>query len=158
VSYFGVVKKVYDNKTKGGPNKKDPSKIDPPKPYWGVLLDTDDKGAVVMNLWDCTMAGHRSAKGEDPLCDVHDFIDKRVMFDAKVGAEKPDGSGCYPSSIILIQLAEEEMPTGASKPLDGLLADDARSAKVEAAVGITQHLEAAQRHLGAAIELAKAIT
>lgn len=146
MAYFGTLKKVYDNQTKK----------EPPKPYWGVVIDTEQRGEVTFNLWDGTFAGRKSAKGEDPSCDVHDFINKRVLFEAEPGNEKPDGSGRYPSTIKLIQLDESATPTGASKPPIGtLLADDGRDAKVEAAQGIAQHLEAAQRHLGAALELAR---
>jgi hypothetical protein len=141
MSYRGTLLGVTDKETK----------TEPKKIYWAVEIETEEKGRVVFNLWDHAFAGLPGKDGEEPLGDVHAMIGKAVVFDAKVGTFKTDKGGNdtlerWPSSLVMVQESiVQDTP------------DEARSPKAEAAMGITQHLEAAQRHLGAALELARKV-
>ena len=142
MSYRGIILSVTDKESKTEPKKK----------YWAVEIDTEAKGRAVFTLWDYAFAGLAGKDGEEPLCDVHNLIGKVVVFDAKVGNFKTDKNGDatierWPSTLLMVQEScVQEAPL-----------DEARSPKAEAAMGIAQHLEAAQRHIGAALELARGI-
>ena len=90
--YFGTLTKVYDNET-----KKDG------KPYWTLVINTDAKGEVKFNLWDTAYAGLFGAKGEPAICDVHDLIDKRVVFTMRPGKVKNEETGeRWPGTVEMI--------------------------------------------------------
>jgi len=83
------------------------------------------------------------ADKENPALVVFEFeLSKDGKF-KNVTAIRPDGE-------------KWEMPVASNQETDSL-PEEARSPKAEAAMGITQHLEAAQRHLGAALELARMV-
>lgn len=80
------------------------------KPRWYLDIDTDEKGSVVFQMWDKTYAGLAS-KEHEALCDVNEWVGKRVVFQAKKGSPKSnDPQDLWPPTIHLISL-EEEQPT-----------------------------------------------
>jgi len=136
------VKKVWDNSGRKGP-------------YWAVLIETEERGPVKFNLFDGAFAGKPSKDHDGPTCDVHDLIDQRVVFGAELGAEKKGEDGQptgerWPSTLTLVMPEADRV--AAPEPL---VNDEARSEEVEALMGIAAHLEAASRHIGAAMELAR---
>ena len=96
--YQGTLRKVYDNETKSG------------KLNWSVIIDTDEKGDVKFSLWNKRFAGIKPDDGAEIECDLHDFVGKRVVFDATPGKVKDEETGDrWPSTIDMIRL-EEPMP------------------------------------------------
>jgi hypothetical protein len=82
------------------------------------------------------------ADKESPALVVFEFETSKDGQFKNVTAIRPDGE-------------KWEMPTISNQEQDP--PEEPRADKAEAAMGIAQHLEAAQRHLGAALELARAI-
>ena len=57
---------------------------------WGVLIDTEEKGETWLTIWDRKFAGQDSAEHK-AVCDVHDLVGERVVFEAKRGNLKDKG-------------------------------------------------------------------
>ena len=57
---------------------------------WGVLIDTEEKGETWLTIWDRKFAGQDSAEHK-AVCDCHDFVGERVVFEATRGNLKDKG-------------------------------------------------------------------
>jgi len=96
MSHRGTLREVDDRTSKKGQN------------YWTVLIDTEAKGEVRFNLWKHEYAGLPDSDGNAPVCDIHELIDREVIFDATEGKIKDEATGeRWPSTITLIQVAAE---------------------------------------------------
>jgi hypothetical protein len=132
VSYFGTILDVQDGTSKDGT-----------KHWVDVNIDTELKGATEFRLWDTVFAGKPGQDGEEPLCDVHQMIGQRVIFDCQPGKPRLDKDGNetgehWPATLTMIGPAEETVnapPLGSKDPardLDGeavmILVEGMRSA------------------------------
>lgn len=140
--------KGYLRLTKDGTTKKG-------GPFVSLLISKDlaDKKGEWYSVFDAWWFGgtaeHPSkydirnrADKENPALVVFEYETSKDGQFKNVTAIRPDGE-------------KWEMPVASNQ--EAPPADEARAPKAEAAMGIAQHLEAAQRHLGAALELARAI-
>jgi hypothetical protein len=126
------------------------------QPFVSALIvkdPADTTGGDWYSIFDAWWFGGTSARPS--RYDIRNRADKEnpalVVFEFEVSKD-----GKYKSITAIRPDGEKwEMPTVSNQEQDP--PDEARSPKAEAAMGITQHLEAAQRHLGAALELARKV-
>ena len=82
----GLLKKVWDNEKN-----------------FGLVIEVDDHGEHKFNLWKWELAGKPSESNPEPICDCHEFVDKRIVYTAKRGGLKdksgPDDGDRWPSTI-----------------------------------------------------------
>lgn len=143
MSRSGVLRKIFDNEKKNG------------QKYWALIIE-ENGSSVKVNLFDSVFAGLPGKNGEEAICDIHTMEGQTVIFDAEAGKPKEDGSGeHWPDTIKMIgpsivqhEPAEEPLP---------IQHNNGRSANIEAAMAVSQHLNAARTHIAAAEEELKKV-
>lgn len=144
MSYAGTILDVQDKTSKDGS-----------KHYWTVEIDTEAKGPTTFTLWDTVFAGKPGKDHEEPICDVHEMIGQRVVFDCQPGKAKVDKDGNetgehWPATLTMI---------GASlaPSLERASADPARDLSREALLVLVESIRQAGRALGGAADVAEKI-
>jgi hypothetical protein len=107
---------------------------------WALVIDVDEHGEHKLNLWNKRFAGIDS-KENPVVCDVHDFVGKRIVYTAKAGKPKEDGTDDrWPSTIEEIAL-EGEQP---EKSIREMAEDIAKREEQDAALAAKITREASQ--------------
>jgi len=134
--YTGTLGRVFKNEIQSGKRAGEP--------YWSVEIDTDAKGPVKFLCFSTSVAESLGPLGEGD----------RVVFDAKPGKEKDDGTA-YPPTLEVIALEGGIGPTeperGQDVPKRGPIVPESGMDLA----AIREHVKAARLHLEALAEAVK---